>query len=184
MPGYDLAAIAERIAARRPSDHALVVSVDGPSGAGKTRLANRLGRALGEYTVVRMDHVVPGWDGLEESVDLIAPVVTRLRDRHAVRYRVWDWDRGGWGGELDRPSAPNVVVEGCGSGALRLAGLVDFLVWVDAPQALRRERAIARDGESYAGNWRRWADQEDAHFAANRTRERADLVIDGRRPIR
>jgi hypothetical protein len=36
---------------------------------------------------------------------------------------------------------------------------------------------LARDGEVFAPHWQRWADQEDALFTADRTQERADLVV-------
>lgn len=184
VPSYDLAAITADIAARRRGGDRLVIALDGPSGSGKTRLARRIARALGDSTLVRMDHVVPGWDGLEESVRLVRPVLQRLRAGESARYRVWDWPGSGWGAQLHRPAAAHVVVEGCGSGALSLVDLVDYLIYLDAPSTLRRERAIARDGDRYERHWERWAAQEAAHFAANRTAERADVLIDGRLPVR
>jgi len=51
-------------------------------------------------------------------------------------------------------------------------------VWVDAARDVRLARGIARDGESYRPHWERWAAQEDALFAADGTRARADLVIE------
>lgn len=184
VPSYDLAGICAQITERRRGTDPLVVALDGPSGSGKTRLARRVARALGDSTLLRMDHVVPGWDGLEESTRLIRPVLEQLRAGEGVCYRVWDWSTGGWGAPLRRPSAAHVVLEGCGSGALSLSDLVDFLIYVDAPPEVRRVRAIARDGATYEANWARWAAQEASHFAANRTRQRADLLIDGRRPVR
>lgn len=184
MPSYDLAAILTEITARRPASQALVVALDGPSGSGKTRLARRIARALDDSTLVRLDHVVPGWGGLERSTELIRPVLQELRAGRPAVYRTWDWAREDWGAVLRRPAASTVVVEGCGSGALLLADLVDYLVFVDAPAELRRSRALERDGATYEPYWDRWAAQEQEHFAANRTRQRADLLIDGRRPVR
>ena len=43
---------------------------------------------------------------------------------------------------------------------------------------MRFARGIARDGEAYRPHWERWARQEDALFAADRTRDRADVVLD------
>ena len=48
-----------------------------------------------------------------------------------------------------------------------------------APRPLRRERGLARDGEQLAPHWDGWMKQEDAHFATQRTAERADVVADG-----
>ena len=62
--------------------------------------------------------------------------------------------------------------------------LLDLRVWIDAPRELRRRRGIDRDGDSYAPHWSRWEAQELALFAADRTSDRADVVLDGSRPIR
>ena len=51
-------------------------------------------------------------------------------------------------------------------------------IWLDAPEELRRERALARDGELFAPHWEQWAAQEQAHWHAGRPWELADLVID------
>ncbi|UOR02654.1 hypothetical protein MUN77_04915 [Leucobacter allii] len=50
-------------------------------------------------------------------------------------------------------------------------------VWLDCPEALRRERALARDGDVFAPHWERWAAQEAAFFAAHEPWALADEVI-------
>ena len=77
-------------------------------------------------------------------------------------------------------------MEGCGAGAWPGFAYVSALIWVDAPTEVRYVRAIARDGETYRPNWERWAASERALFRADRTRDRADLVVDtrGRRDAR
>jgi hypothetical protein len=52
-------------------------------------------------------------------------------------------------------------------------------VWVEAPAPLRLSRGLARDGEDLAAHWRRWQETEAAHFAAEGTRGRADVRVDG-----
>jgi hypothetical protein len=71
------------------------------------------------------------------------------------------------------------VVEGVGCGARACAPYLSLLVWVEAPRDVRFARGIARDGEAYRPHWERWARQEQALFAAEGTRERADVIIDG-----
>ncbi len=55
------------------------------------------------------------------------------------------------------------------------------LVWVEAPSVVRLERGVARDGEHMRSHWLTWAEQEEAMFERERTRERADVVVDGTR---
>jgi hypothetical protein len=52
-------------------------------------------------------------------------------------------------------------------------------VWVEAPAGLRLVRGLARDGEAFEPHWRRWQATEQAWFAADGTRGRADVLVDG-----
>jgi hypothetical protein len=71
-----------------------------------------------------------------------------------------------------------LILEGVSAGRWTLADRITTLVWVEiADRALRLERAVARDGESSRRHLQRWQDQEDAHFAADGTKLRADLVV-------
>jgi uridine kinase len=154
-----------------------VVAVDGPSGAGKTTLAKGVADSLG-CPVVHMDELYPGWDGLAAAVPLLVREVLEplARGRRAT-YRVWDWDAGARGGPRSVDPGPHLVVEGCGSSVGPAAGYAAVRVWVEAPREERMRRGVARDGETFRPHWERWADQEDALFTADRTRERADVVV-------
>lgn len=153
-----------------------VVALDGPSGSGKSTLAEELSPALDGAPVVHMDDIYPGWDGLEDAVPrLLEWVVEPLVTGGQARYRRYDWDRGRYAEWHVVPPSPVLVVEGVGSGARAAGPYLAALVWVDAPRDLRLERGIRRDGEAFRPHWERWAAQEDAHFAAEGTRARADV---------
>jgi energy-coupling factor transporter ATP-binding protein EcfA2 len=157
-----------------------VVAVDGPSGAGKSTLADALAAHLSAQ-VVRVDDLIPGWDG----IDVAAPIVVRdilepLARGEDGGFRRYDWDRKQYAEWQAVPRAAYVVVEGCASGSRIAAPYLSLLVWVDAPIALRFERGMARDGETFRPYWERWEEQTDALFAAEGTRDRADVVVDGR----
>jgi len=157
-----------------------LVCVDGPSGSGKSTLAARIAGALGDPPLVHMDDLFPGWEGLAEAVPLLHDrIVAPLAAGAPARYRRYDWDRGDYVEEhmIGRP--PVLVVEGVACGARPIAPFHSLLVWVDAPQVERFRRGIERDGETYRPHWERWARQEAAHFTADRTRDRADLLVDG-----
>ena len=67
------AVVAELAAPPRP-----VVLVDGRSGAGKSTLAARLVAAWpGPVTLVSLDDLFPGWDGLAAGSDAVARDVLR-----------------------------------------------------------------------------------------------------------
>ncbi|NUR16588.1 MAG: hypothetical protein HOQ13_09790, partial [Dermatophilaceae bacterium] len=83
-----------------------------------------------------------------------------------------------WSGTKDVPPCRFLVVEGCGASVGPARPYAAVTVFVDADPPLRRSRGLARDGEAYRPHWERWADQESALFAADSTRDRADLVLD------
>jgi uridine kinase len=155
-----------------------VVAVDGPSGAGKTTLAARLTEVLAA-PVVHVDDIYPGWDGLAAGVPLVTTqVLERLAAGEPAAYRRWDWLHDRWTRTVPVPPTPVLVLEGVGSSARPAGAYATVCVWVEAARDVRFERGIARDGESYRPQWERWAAQEVALFAADGTRERADVRLD------
>ena len=161
-----------------------LVCVDGPSGSGKSTLAARLAAALGDPPLVHMDDLFPGWDGLADAVPrLLEWVLEPLSAGLPARYRRFDWpaDEYAEWHAVATDGARALVVEGVTCGARACAPYLSLLVWVEAPRDLRFRRGMERDGEAYRPYWERWARQEDAHFAAEDTRRRADVVVDGAR---
>ncbi|GHC84707.1 adenylate kinase [Nocardiopsis terrae] len=167
-----------------------VVAVEGRSGSGKSTVAEEVRRALADrgepVAVLTMEDLYPGWDGLAEAPVLLRDrvLLPLSRGREASWYR-YDWERGGFGTE--RVGLPadlaegggTLIVEGCGSGAAPVRGLVDLLVWVEAPGRVRAERLDNRDdAEAYAPHRARWARQEDSLYARDHPRDRADLHLD------
>lgn len=156
-----------------------VVAIDGPSGSGKSTLADAVASDL-DCPIMRLDLLYPGWGGLVEGVRLLHDqVLVPLSQGRRAHYRAWDWSAGGWGAERHLDPAPILIVEGCGSSTGAAGEFAAVRVWLDAPSDLRRMRALARDGETYAPWWETWAAQERALFDADRTRERADLHLGG-----
>jgi hypothetical protein len=161
-----------------------VLAVDGRSGAGKTTFADRLvpllreqpGRTVG---LLHLDELYPGWDGLAAAVPLLVEGVLRpLAQGRPAGFTGWDWAAGAPGRWRPVPADDVLVLEGAGCGSRPCAPYLSLLVWLEAPEQLRRRRALARDGDLYTPHWDRWAAQEDLLLAAERTAERADLVLD------
>ena len=156
----------------------VVVAIDGPSGSGKTTLADAVASGLGA-PVVHMDDLYAGWDGLAEGIEMLSRrVLAPLATGRPAHHPVWDWGAGSWGPERVVAPGPLLVVEGCGSSVNPAGAYAALRVWLDAPRDVRLARGLARDGEAYRPHWERWAAQEEAVFAADRTRDRAHLVID------
>jgi uridine kinase len=155
-----------------------VVAIDGPSGAGKTDFAAALAERLPRALVVHLDDMYPGWDGLSQAVadvhdQILAPLA---RGEHAA-YRRWDWENDRYAEWHRLPPTSLLLLEGVGSGAQPGWQLESALIWLEAGRDERFRRGIERDGASYLPHWQRWAASEDALFAADRTRARADIIV-------
>ena len=156
-----------------------LVCVDGPAGSGKTTLAASLAASSPEITVVHMDDLYPGWDGLPQVDAQLASLLEPLAGGRPGRYRRWDWHADAWAEEVVVAPGPLLVLEGVGAGSPVAAALATVLVWVEAPYDLRLRRGLERDGDAFAPHWEAWAAAEAEHFARHHTRERADLLVDG-----
>ncbi|MDQ1629860.1 MAG: hypothetical protein QOI54_3604 [Actinomycetota bacterium] len=158
-----------------------LVVVDGPAGAGKTTYAGTLARELGDAQVVHMDDLYEGWDGLGPGVYqrlgdwLLGP----LAAGRPGGYRRYDWCAAQFAEWHEVAPGAVLVLEGVGAAGLPVDGWATLRVWVQAPAPLRLARGLARDGAGLRDRWLRWAQDEQAHFAADRTRERAEVIVDG-----
>ena len=133
-----------------------VVTIDGYSGAGKSTLAAALARLVNGWQVLHLDDWYPGWDGLAAGARIARRIAADLREGRASSYEAWDWEAGATGETTRVPLAPTII-EGCGA----IEAEADLAIWIADPgEDERRSRALARDGQTYAPHWRRWADQD------------------------
>ena len=153
-----------------------LLCIDGPAGSGKTTLAEAIAAEV-DSTLVRMDLLYAGWSGLEAGVTQAARITEAVSVRRPVTYAPWNWHRSDRDEAIAVEQRPILIIEGVGSGAAAVRSRASLLVWLDADEDVRKERALARDGDSFAPRWVQWAAQERAHFARERTEERADLVL-------
>jgi len=170
--------LAATLRARQPAcGPTTVVAVDGPSGAGKSDLSDRLAKRL-DAMVLRVDELVPGWHGLAAmppvvARDLLAPHATG----EVAAVRRWNWVDDRPGELVDVRPGPFLVLDGCGSGSRVIRPYLSLLVWVDAPEHIRRTRAMARDGDVYEPWWDVWAAQERQLFETEQTMAAADVRL-------
>lgn len=154
-----------------------LVCVDGPAGSGKTTLAAALLALEPRATVVHLDELLDGWDGLPGVAERLDPLLLPLARDEPGRYERYDWHAGRFAGWVPVEPTPLLVVEGVGSGARRHAALCTVLVWVEVDDELRLRRGLDRDGEAMRPHWERWMVQERSVFLDEGTRARADVVV-------
>lgn len=165
-----------------------LICVDGPAGSGKTTVAERFAKAAEarglRVQVVHMDDLYDGWDGAERGFGILRDhVLTRLANGLEGRYRRYDWIAGAYAEVHLVPATVEVlIVEGVTSADRGAEPWPSLRIWVETDNALRLERGIERDGEGMRDRWLEWMRWERDHFAAERTRDRADLIVDGAGP--
>jgi uridine kinase len=157
-----------------------IVGIDGPSGSGKSTLTRRIMDRT-SATLVEIDDFVSwtdfaGW-WPRFDIQVLQPLL-RGEDAH---YQVRDWQNDPYGTSLGdwktAPWAPLVIFDGVTSTRQAVADLLAYRIWVEAPEATRLARGLARDGEHERHLWLAWMQQERDFFTTDRTRERADLRV-------
>ena len=122
----------------------LIIGIDGRSGTGKTSLAAQLEQELTaaghSVHVLHLDDFYPGWDGLFDGVEAWDALSVQLTEGIAGTYTPWDWEAA-------------------------IAGACEVRILATAPDEVRYERAMARDGDTFRPHWERWAEQEEALLA-------------------
>ena len=160
-----------------------LVCVDGPAGAGKTTLAARLADGLSASTI-HLDDLYEGWSGLDSVWPrLEEQVLGPLAAGRPSRWRRYDWDLAAFAEWHDLPVPEVLVLEGSGSAPRAIGTRASLVVFVEAPWELRLARGLERDGVELTKEWQRWQAHESRHFGEEHTRARADVLIDGTRPV-
>ncbi|WP_156171872.1 uridine kinase family protein [Demequina rhizosphaerae] len=197
-PSISALAAAAREAPARLGGTRLVL-VDGPAGAGKSTLANRIAVALGGRPsagagtfdpeapppdVLHGDDMYEGWSGLA-TLDrvLVDQILAPLAQGDAGAFRMWDWHRSRRTHTVPVPPRPFLVIEGVGVASREARELASLVVYVDAPWETRLARGLERDGEAMRGEWLRWNETEGAHLEASGVRTAADAAVDGTLPV-
>ena len=161
-----------------------VLAVDGRSNGGKTTLARRIVEAVPGSTVVHTDdiawaHSRFGWADL-----LIDGILVPARRGGPVSYRPPRWAEHGREGSIEIPAnSLLLVIEGDGAGRREVAGLIDALIWVQSDEREAERRALTRigtpNGNPTIQAHRDWMAEEIPFNAAQRTWERADVIVCG-----
>lgn len=170
--------LAARIDRRAPAcGETKVIGIDGRSGAGKTAFAARLGAQL-QAPVFHVEDVYPGWSGLAATPPLLVDgLLARIAVGDIGAVARWDWARGRPSTPIRVVPGPLLILEGVGSGARVCRPFLSTLIWVDAPTSVRKQRALDRDGSTFAPFWDMWAAQEDELFARDGIRAAADIAV-------
>jgi uridine kinase len=178
----DAAEIAASVRRREPVNGIRIVGIDGPSGSGKSLLARQLSSLMAAPIIaiddfVSWDCFAAWWPRFDEQV--LSPL---LAGRDATfQARDWsDWYGSSLGEWKTQRWSSTVILDGVTCTRRDTIGRISYAVWVEAPAELRLARGMARDTD-FSGKeelWKQWMREEDEFFTADKTRDRADIVVD------
>ena len=189
--------IAKEISRSVNNAQVFLVGIDGPGGAGKSFLAEKICHRLEalrfSVAIVHFDDFfLPSANRCQLPVNL-RPIGSdfdwiRLRDQvlmplracQLANYTRYDWPSDRLAENHEIPPKGIAIIEGVYSTRVELRDLFDFRIWVDCPGDLRLNRGIARDGEAIRSRWiDEWAPAEDRYFSEQRPHVFAHIVVDG-----
>jgi uridine kinase len=154
-----------------------IVAVDGPGGAGKSSLADRLAHELAA-PVVRTDDFASWENASDWWPELIEQALKPLAAGKPACYRP-----SSWGDEKREPveiePAEFVILDGVTASRDAFRSYLAYSIWIETPRELRLKRGLERDGAEALGQWEDWMDAEDRYVERERPAERADCVLRG-----
>ena len=167
-----------------------IVLIDGRAGSGKSLFATKLAENYFSENrqaarIVRLDDLYPGWEGLVAgSVYARERILEPISAGKEASWQIWDWEQGCRGatgeagnGFREFSGGTALIVEGCGVLSKASALMASLRLWIEADSTKRRQRFSERDKGKFDEYWGVWAAQEEEFYAAERSRELADLVI-------
>ena len=191
-----LSAVVEAVTRRAPDRSSVgrpaVLAVDGRSNNGKSTLAARICELVPGSVVIHTDdiaweHSRFGWSDL-----LVDGILAPAHQGRSISYRPPRWEEHGREGSIEVPAGcPLLIIEGVGAGRREVAHLIDTLIWVQADERETGRRATARAANPPAADLANqavdgapidnegWMAEELPFNAAQRTWERADIIICG-----
>ncbi len=165
-----------------------VIAIDGRCAAGKTTFAKALARVTGAGLIHMDDFFLPGELKTDARLKepggnihyerFIAEVLPGLRNVAGFEYTRYDCEKMELGAIRRVPAGFLRIVEGAYSCHPKFGNYMDLKIFCDVKQLEQRIRIKQRDGENSLPIFLdKWIPREERYFAANKTKDRADIIL-------
>ncbi|CAB4342143.1 MAG: AAA family ATPase [Actinobacteria bacterium] len=163
-----------------------LITIDGPAGSGKTTLAGNLMATFEHQGIsiaaLHMDDIYDGWDqDLHHDLahKIQAWIITPLVNKLPARFLKFDWLKNSYSSWEELPASDVLILEGVGAGHPAVSSFASCNIWIEAPQSLRLDRVVARDGESVRVHMAQWQQRESQYFDAHQVLQSANFQFVG-----
>lgn len=180
-----LKSIAELISQTSPPDgmETRIVAIDGCGGAGKSTLATRLAKFLGDCAVVHTDDFASMDNSQNWYPRMLEQFLEPVRGNEIAKFQKYDWNRrqpGDW--ITIAPPQRFIILEGVTSSRTEFRPFLSYKIFVQTDRGVRLERGLKRDGQQALDLWQEWMREEDEYIARDNPEAVADLIVSGESP--
>ncbi len=165
----------------------VLIGIEGYGGSGKSTIAEKLKKLLGNSYVVSIDDFIikekltePSWDkGAFDRKRLEQQILIPATTGKTAEYQKLIWETNNLSEPIAVPKVDYIIIEGISSYHPSIAKYYDYKIWIDTPIELAKERGHARDGSNEnAQHWDLWAENDLAYRKKFQPEIRADFIID------
>ncbi len=159
-----------------------VIAIDGRAGAGKTTLAHELFLAFGierKVEVIHMDEIYSGWEDAlgQRLTDTLTALLENISRGAKFQLPIFNWENSSFDSTREVSPVDLLILEGVGSAQSIVREYTSATIWLDVEASIGLRRVLVRDGNSLATQMQQWQLDEDAHFANDKTQQKADFVL-------
>ena len=158
-----------------------IIAIDGPAGAGKTTLANRVAGSFPEnpVSIIHMDDLYAGWDNplSPELTEVLTHICQSHKAGNEITISKFDWASSSFISPEKIDQVQLLILEGVGSGQSAVREYLSTLIWINIDEMSGLNRVLERDGESIKDQMQTWLATQEQHFASEKTDNAADFVL-------
>lgn len=171
---------------RKHLGSSILVTIDGPAGAGKTTLALQIEEHFASTTtsciIIHLDDLYNGWDdALGESLTQIfsKALLPGVESGEPYFLPRFDWAANAYSQPRLQSPADLVIVEGVGAGQRVIRDKSALTIWIEVSAEVGLDRVLQRDGAGIREKMQNFQNAQRNHFLGEKSKESADFHFDG-----